>query len=93
MRSDRAGRHWGRLQLDCVAFGTDASKIGGSLPSPDAALTARLHATYHAAMVYAEACVADKGHPPASATKALAAAQAGLAQAKRQMAALGAPPG
>ncbi len=85
VKADRAAGKWGNVQLDCVAFGVDASKVEATLPSPNASVTAKLHAAYHSAMVYAEACVKNKGRTTTSQTKAFSSALSEISSARSQI--------
>lgn len=78
---DTRRAQWGQAQLDCVALGTDASRIEGTLPAPDTSLSYQLEDAYRVDTAFATACIRAKGHPSAAAWALLSKGKAHMQKA------------
>lgn len=61
IRTERLQGHVRQAGLDCVALGTDASKVEGQLPTPSRALSDQLNSAYVNLIHYANPCATDSG--------------------------------
>ena len=83
-----AERHQGHVRqagLDCVALGTDASKLEGQLPTPSRALSDQLDSAYVNLIHYAGPCATNSGRVTPAQALAETRGLAQLAVADREL--------
>lgn len=70
VRTERLQGHVRQAGLDCVALGTDASKLEGQLPTPSPALSNQLDSAYVNLIRYANPCATNQGRVTAGEARA-----------------------
>lgn len=88
IRIQRSQGHVRQAGLDCVALGTDASKLEGQLPTPVPVLSNTLNSAYVGLIRYANACATNSGKVSAAQAADESQGLAQLAAADRQLSAL-----